>query len=134
MPDKFSKEARSKIMSKIRSKNTAIELVLKKGLKGLYFRYHPKTYGNPDFGISKRKIAIFIDGCFWHKCPKCYIEPQSNKKYWLPKIQKNAERDKKINEHLKKEGWITIRIWEHEIKKNPSRFINKIRKRVMKLI
>lgn len=103
---------------------------MKKGLQGLYFRYHPKIYGNPDFASKQKKVAIFADGCFWHKCPKCYIEPKSNKKYWLSKIQKNVERDRAINRNLRKNGWTVIRIWEHEIKKNPEAAINKIAKRL----
>lgn len=130
MPDKFSKETRSRVMSKIRSKNTVIETILKNLLKGLHLRQYPKIYGNPDFGSKKRKIAIFVDGCFWHKCPKCYVKPKSNKKYWLPKIEKNVERDKKINKRLKKEGWRVIRVWEHKIKSNPESSIDNIRKRI----
>lgn len=116
MPDTFSKETRSQIMSKIRSNKTAAELVLKNALVGRHFRYQPKKiHGNPDFASKKKKIVIFVDGCFWHKCPKCYTAPKSNKKYWLPKIKRNVGRDKKINKLLKKEGWEVIRIWEHDV-------------------
>lgn len=116
MPDKFSKKTRSQIMSKIRSNKTVAELVLKKALTGRHFIYQPKKiYGNPDFASKEKKIAIFVDGCFWHKCPKCYTAPKSNKKYWLPKIKRNVSRDKKINKLLKKERWKIIRIWEHDV-------------------
>ena len=118
MPDKFSKEIRSRVMSRIRSKNTDAELALKRALKGMNFRFHPKIRGNPDFGNKRKKIAIFVDGCFWHKCPECYIEPKSNRKYWLKKIDGNAKRDKKISQELAKDGWRVLRFWEHQIKNN----------------
>lgn len=126
MADTVDKITRSKIMSRIRNKETKLELSFKKLLKGHRFSYQPKIQGNPDFGIKKLKIAIFTDSCFWHKCPKHYRQPNSNKKYWIPKINRNVERAKEINRQLKKEGWKVIRLWEHDIKKNPKRCINKI--------
>ena len=117
MADVFSKETRSQIMSKIKGKNTKPELMLKEFLKGTYLRYQPNIYGKPDFGLKNRKIAIFVDGCFWHKCPKCYKAPSSNKKFWKKKIERNIRRDKKVNRILRKEGFKVIRIWEHDIKK-----------------
>ncbi len=115
MVDWLDKKTRSKIMSCIRSKNTKPELILKKYLKGS----HPKCIiGNPDFANKEKKIAIFVDGCFWHKCPKCYRAPKSNKRYWLPKINRNVERSKEVTRTLKKDGWKVIRIWEHDIKLN----------------
>lgn len=104
-------------MSRIKSKQTKPEKTLKKILEKIGFEYQPKIKGRPDFADRKKRIAIFIDGCFWHKCPKHYKEPKSNKKYWLPKIAKNVERDKKINKEYKKKGWKVVRIWEHEFKK-----------------
>ena len=114
--DKFSKEIRSKIMSRIRSES-GIEK-LPKCMKGLYLRKHPSgIYGKPDFGNKKRKIVVFIDGCFWHKCPIHHKEPKSNRSYWTTKINKNVDRDKEVNSVLKKEGWKVIRIWEHDLLK-----------------
>jgi DNA mismatch endonuclease, patch repair protein len=127
MADTISAEIRSKIMSQIRSKNTKPEIIFKKTLKGSYIRYQPKVYGKPDFANKKRKIAIFIDGCFWHKCPECFKPPKSNKKYWIPKIQRNVQRDKQITRELKERGWKVYRFWEHEIMKNPDRCARKIR-------
>ncbi len=126
MADIFSKETRSRVMSKIRSKNTKGELLLKEYLKGNYLRFHPSIYGNPDFGDKKRKIAVFVDGCFWHKCKKCFIAPKSNKKYWLPKLERNVKRDKKVNLELKKQNWKVIRFWEHQIINNPEKSAAKI--------
>jgi len=77
-----------------------------------------KLPGNPDIVFVNRKIAVFVDGCFWHKCPQCYIELKSNRGYCLKKIDKNVKRDKKINELLKKTGWKVIRLREHQLKEN----------------
>ena len=122
MADCYSKEIRHRVMSRIRSKNTKPEVQLRKflwsrGVKG-YRIHNKKLPGNPDITFSKKKIAIFIDGCFWHGCPKCYVEPKSNCNYWRPKIRNTIERDKRQQKQLELEGWSVIRIWEHEIKSN----------------
>lgn len=113
-------------MSKIRSKDTKLELYFKDLIKGHRFRYQPKMLGNPDFALKKLKIAIFIDSCFWHKCPKHFRKPQSNISYWEPKINRNVERKKEVNKQLRKQGWKVIRFWEHQIKKNPEKCVAKI--------
>jgi len=82
MADTLTKKQRSFCMSKIRSRNTKPELKHKAKNKGL--EYQPKAFGKPDFIDWKKKTAIFIDGCFWHKCPIHYKQPKSNKKYWMP--------------------------------------------------
>lgn len=115
-------------MSRIRSKNTSPELSLRKALwkKGYRYRIHYKLHGKPDIVFVGKKIAVFIDGCFWHKCPKCYVEPKSNKKYWLPKLEKNVEKDRENSELLNKEGWRVIRVWEHEINKGFNETLERI--------
>lgn len=125
MTDIFDKKTRSKIMSSIRSKHTKPELMLKKELRKHGFSYQPQLFGKPDFANRRKKIAIFVDGCFWHKCPKCYQEPASRRRYWLPKIENNTKRDRKVNKTLKKAGWTVLRVWEHEVKKNPAKLLKK---------
>lgn len=116
MADNLTKEQRSFCMSRIRSRNTKPEL--KHKAKNLHLEYQPKgLFGNPDFINWKKKIVVFIDGCFWHKCPEHFREPKSNKKYWLPKLEKNVIRDREINIVYKNEGWEVIRIWECKLKK-----------------
>ena len=115
-------------MSKIRNKETNLELNFKELMKGLKFRYQPKVFGKPDFASKKLKIAVFVDSCFWHKCPKHYRQPSSNKKYWIPKINRNVNRDKEVNAALKKRGWKVLRFWEHDIRKSPKKEIRKIKK------
>jgi len=133
MADKVSKEVRSNIMSKIRSKNTTPELKLKEALKGTRLRYQPKMDGKPDFASKKKKIAVFVDGCFWHKCPKCYRPPKTNKKYWIPKIERNVERDKQITNELEELGWTAMRFWEHEVLESSQECAEQIRGKLNKL-
>ena len=117
MADVHTKAQRSYNMSRIRGSKTKPELKIKKLMLALGFTYQPKGIsGRPDFSDKRRKIAVFIDGCFWHGCPKHYKKPKSKRGYWLPKIRKNAERDKKVSAALKRSGWKVIRIWEHELK------------------
>lgn len=112
-------------MSKIKSKNTKIELQFKKLIRGLKFVYQPKIFGKPDFASKKLKIAIFIDSCFWHKCPRHFRMPSSNKSYWKSKMNRNLKRANEVNKKLKKEGWKVIRIWEHNIKESNKRILKK---------
>ena len=129
MTDVLTQEQRKFNMSRIRGKNTGPEVKLRKllygqGIRG--YRVHYKLHGKPDIVFTKKKIAIFIDGCFWHKCPVCFQEPETRKEFWMKKIHSNVERDKKINEILLKDRWKVIRIWEHEIRKNPEQVIDLI--------
>lgn len=128
MTDIFSKEKRSLIMSSIRSKETKPEVKLRKRLwaEGLKYRKNYNLPGKPDVAFVKKKIVVFVDGCFWHKCPKCYKKPKSNKKYWASKIKYNVEKDKKINKELEEKGWKVLRFWEHDINKNIDDCVKKI--------
>ena len=116
MVDKISKEVRSKMMSAIRSKNTKPEIVLRKALwaKGYRYRIH---YGKNkvDVAFLSKKLAIFVDGCFWHGCPVHSHIPKSNQGYWVPKLKGNIERDIANNYTLESEGWKVLRFWEHEL-------------------
>lgn len=117
--DKVSTEKRSEIMSSIRSVSSIEEAAARKfQLFGrLHVRRHPKgIFGNPDFGNKKRRIAVFVDGCFWHGCPECYREPKSNVAFWRQKVQRNRKRDGEVNRYLRDRGWTVFRIWEHELK------------------
>ncbi len=116
MVDNLSKQQRSYIMSRIRSRDTKPELMIKPLMRKLGFAYHPKMYGHPDFADKKTRTVVFIDGCFWHKCPRHFKPPKSNKRYWVQKINNNAKRDKEVNKIFKEKGWTVIRIWEHQIK------------------
>ncbi|MDP3057790.1 MAG: very short patch repair endonuclease [bacterium] len=133
--DVFSKKKRSEIMSKIRSKNTKAERIVFCELRKrkIYFQKHyKKAAGSPDIAFPRKKIAIFIDGDFWHGRYFLKDEKRLPKKYWREKIKSNILRDKRNRAKLKKQGWKILRIWEHEIIKNPikafweiGKFINK---------
>ncbi len=114
--DRISKEKRSKVMSAIRSTNTSPELALRKALwaRGLRYKIH---YGKEkiDIAFPKHKVAILVDGCFWHGCPHHYRQPTSNEGYWIPKLQKNKERDLAKEKRLMADGWVVVRLWEHEV-------------------
>ncbi len=133
--DVFSKKKRSEIMSKIRSKDTKIEIIFRKALWKSGFRYRKnsaKYFGKSDLVLPKYKIVIFIDSCFWHNCSKHGYLPKSNLRYWRKKIERNKERDKEVRKHYRKIGWKIYRVWEHEIKKYPVRAILRIEKEFMK--
>jgi DNA mismatch endonuclease, patch repair protein len=129
MTDVLTNEQRKFNMSRIRGKNTGPEVKLRKllfscGIRG--YRIHYILPGKPDIVFTKKKIAVFIDGCFWHKCPVCFQEPETRKEFWMKKIQSNIDRDKKVNEQLITDGWTVIRIWEHEIRKEPEKAVKNI--------
>jgi DNA mismatch endonuclease (patch repair protein) len=116
-------------MSQIKSKNTKPEKIIRKllwqhGIKN--YRIHYKLPGKPDIVFLKNRIAIFIDGCFWHKCPKCFRKPATRTTFWMKKIWNNLNRDRKNEEILKNSKWKIIRVWEHDIKKNPEKTVKKI--------
>ena len=117
--DVLTKDQRSYCMSQIRGKNTKPELLLRRNLWKLGFRYrvHYSLPGRPDIVFTKKKIAVFVDGCFWHGCPDHGVKPKTNKKFWREKIHGNILRDKRNTNNLVKEGWTVLRFWEHQIKK-----------------
>jgi DNA mismatch endonuclease, patch repair protein len=129
MPDKFSPEVRSRIMSKIRSKNTQPELKVFRALtkKGIYFqRHHKLTFGSPDVCLPKRKIAVFIDGNFWHGYRYKQWRNRLGSDFWRVKIEKNMSRDRKNFRKLRKEGWKVLRVWEHQLNHNEEETITRI--------
>lgn len=130
MTDNLTREQRSLTMSKIRSKWTEHEKKIHNYLKGLKIKHkmHPKISGNPDIIIPDKKTAIFLHGCFWHQCPKHYIAPKTNVEYWLPKIEANIKRDLKNMKSLRKGGWRIKRIWEHDIRNDFEKSLEKILK------
>ncbi len=121
MADTHSKEVRSRNMSHIRSTNSKPEETVRKILFSHGFRYRKnvKTLpGKPDIVLPKYKTVIFVNGCFWHKhnCPR-FVWPSTNTDYWIPKIQRNVERDISNHAELASLGWKVIVVWECELKK-----------------
>jgi len=120
--DKYSKRKRSEIMSAVKSKGTKLEDKFKlaldsRSVKG-YKQNCIEINGHPDFVFKKAKIAIFLDSCFWHGCPKHLRMPSSHQDYWESKINRNQKRDRDVLRKLRADGWRVIRIWEHSLK-NP---------------
>ena len=119
MPDVFTTEKRSLVMAAIRSKgNKDTELKLAAILREYRitgWRRHYKISGNPDFVFQRKRVAVFVDGCFWHGCPKHGRKPGSNQSYWGPKLARNRKRDQEISRKLRNGGWRVLRIWEHQL-------------------
>ena len=127
--DVHTKQQRSFNMSQIKSKDTKCESAFRKyiwaqGIRG--YRKHVKLPGKPDIYFPRHRVAVFIDGCFWHKCPKCYVRPKTNKIFWDTKIEGNVQRDKKNLKTLQIRGIAVIRFWQHEIKNNPEKCFRKL--------
>lgn len=117
-------------MSKIKSKNTSLETNFRKLLweNGLgRYRIHYKLPGKPDIVYVSKRVVIFLDGDFWHGYNWKKLGKIPPKAYWQGKIQKNIDLAQKYNRALKKDGWKVLRFWEHVIKKNPKKCINKIK-------
>jgi len=131
MADKLTKEQRKKNMRAVKSKDSEIELKLRKELwkKGYRYRKHyNKVPGNPDIAFVGKKVAVFCDSEFWHgkNWSEKKKEFKSNKEFWHNKIERNIERDKEVNEKLEEIGWTVIRFWGQDIKNNVHKCIQKI--------
>ena len=128
MTDNLTKKQRKHCMSQIRSKNTKPEAAVRKLVwqKGYRYRIGYGLLGNPDMVFPSYKLAVFIDGCFWHGCSQHCRMPLSNVKYWRQKISGNKKRDNRVNRQLRKKGWKVLRIWEHDVKNNLQRTTIKI--------
>lgn len=126
---------RSRAMSAVRGKgNRSTETVfrmalVREGIRG--WTLHRKDLaGCPDFYFARLKVAVFIDGCFWHGCPKCGHIPKTRSKFWRTKIERNKGRDKRTNQELRRRGVKVLRMWEHELQRNMAGSILKLRVRL----
>lgn len=120
-----------------RSRDTSPEMVVRRYLHGLGFRY--RVHARPikdwnrraDILFPRAKISIFVDGCFWHGCPKHYVSPKSNREYWAAKIARNIERDIETSARLKSDGWLVIHVWEHEdLKRKADEIVDLVQSRL----
>ena len=103
-------------MSRIKSKGTGPEMAIRRELWRMGLRYRVQ-YGRErvDIAFPKEKVAVFVDGCFWHSCPIHGHMPKSNAAYWIPKLGKNVERDRAKDIRLRQDGWSVLHLWEHEV-------------------
>lgn len=117
--DSLSKAERSRLMGRIRSRGNQstefklIEIFREQGVAG--WRRNQPLEGKPDFVFPKAKLAVFVDGCFWHGCPVHGRIPKGNAAFWREKIERNQRRDRQVNRRLRAKGWHVMRIWEHAL-------------------
>lgn len=128
--DKVDKATRSRYMAAVKSRDNLstekrmVSLLRRLGIHG--WRRHYPIEGTPDFCWPKLRIAMFLDGCFWHGCPHCYKPPKSHIRFWMHKVTTNKLRDRRVNRVLRRKGWTVIRIWECQLLK--TRTISRLRK------
>ncbi len=119
MNDIYSHEQRSMVMARVRgrgNKTTEIALArLFRENKIAGWRRHRRLFGQPDFLFPKLRLAVFVDGCFWHSCPRHATTPATNRGFWKRKLAANRARDRLVGAVLRKRGWFVLRLWEHEL-------------------
>jgi DNA mismatch endonuclease (patch repair protein) len=119
MADAISKTTRSQVMAAVRSNGNKateikfISLLRKNRITG--WHRNSRLFGKPDFVFHHERLAVFVDGCFWHGCPRHLRRPKSNQKYWSEKIARNEKRDRLVTRKLRQLGWHVVRIWSHEL-------------------
>lgn len=123
-----------------KNRDTKPEMIVRRCLhaSGLRYRVHARPIKDwnrrADLVFPRAKIAVFVNGCFWHGCPQHYTAPKTNAAYWVPKIKRNSERDVETFTRLKSEGWLVISMWEHEdLYKKSERIARRIRKRIERM-
>jgi DNA mismatch endonuclease (patch repair protein) len=129
--DSVSSQVRSRVMATVQSRrNRSTEwrvraALIRAGIKGWKLNAGD-ILGKPDFVFPVERVAVFVDGCFWHGCSRCNRVPNSNVAYWKPKIQRNKTRDRATGRNLRRQGWRVIRVWEHQLK-STEYVLNRIR-------
>jgi DNA mismatch endonuclease (patch repair protein) len=116
-------------MARIGNRNTSPELVLRKLLwrQGLRYQLHRRVEGaRPDIVFGRARVAVFIDGCFWHGCPEHYVRPRSREEFWAEKLRTNIERDRAQTLHLEAQGWTILRFWEHDVARRAEQVVAEV--------
>lgn len=131
--DSMAPDVRAALMSRIRGKDTLPELMLRRevwslGLRYRLYRQIGKT--KPDMVFLGTKVAVFVDGCFWHRCPLHFVMPKNNREFWKKKIERNVQRDAEVSQWLTEAGWVVLRFWEHEVEKSAKACARKIARHV----
>ena len=133
--DVFTTEKRSAVMALIRgkgNKNTELKLMgVFRTERIIGWRRNFRIFGRPDFVFPKLKLAIFVDGCFWHGCPTHSNLPVGNAEFWARKLNSNKLRDRTVNRRLRETGWKVLRIWEHELSRKNA---GKLRRKLLRVI
>ena len=130
MADIFDVAKRSNVMSRIRGRgNRDTELGLIRSCAGAISPVggrHQAFLGRPDFAFRKQRVVVFVDGCFWHGCPRHCKMPTQNAEFWKQKLARNRTRDTQVTSSLKHSGWQVVRIWEHDLKARPDYCVRRI--------
>ncbi len=137
MTDVLTREQRSHCMSRIRSKNTEPELAVRRALwlAGYHFRLHRADLpGKPDIVFPAFKLVLFVDGCFFHGCPKHSVRPRTNTSFWRNKVEGNVRRDRLVGQSLRAAGWRVLRVWEHQVRQDIRRVVQRVSMRVNRSI
>ena len=132
--DRVSSTVRSKIMAAVRTSGGTTEVKMEKLLRIRGIRGYRKQWpiaGKPDFAWPKSRVALFVDGCFWHGCPRCDRPSKSNLDFWRPKLISNRRRDRRVSRKLRKDGWSVLRVWECRI--SEERTLSRIMRAVSRL-
>lgn len=122
----LSPEKRKKVMSSIRSRDTKPELLLWEEVNHRSLRRYQKISGKTYIGKKSRKIALFVDGCFWHGCPICYRPSKTRTEYWSNKLKCTVSNDERFNNALRIAGFKVLKFWEHEVLKDAGAYVQKI--------
>lgn len=127
--DNVSTAVRSRIMASVGQKDTNIERRLRGALwkAGIRYRKNVAIRGKPDLALAKRRLLIFVDSCFWHRCPFHCRPPKSNVDFWSKKLAQNRRRDRLINRHYRRRGVVVIRLWEHQITRDLDGCVRRVR-------
>ncbi len=128
MPDVFTPRKRSEIMSRIRGKDTGMELRIRAALWQRGLRY--RVYYGPfkiDIAFPGAKVAVFLDSCYWHGCPAHFKTPRTHTRFWREKITRNRKRDHRVTRALRARGWTVLRLWEHEIDDDLGRIVRRVK-------
>lgn len=122
MADIMSPAARSALMSRVRDRDTKPELSLRRALwrRGYRYRLRYPVPGKPDLVFPGPRVAVFVDGCFWHGCPVHGTTPASNTAFWNEKLSRNESRDREVTRELLETGWTVLRFWEHHVERDLS--------------
>lgn len=135
MADDRTPAQRSETMRRVRSTDTSCELALRRELhrRGLRYRLHAKDLpGKPDVVFRRARVAVYVDGAFWHGHPERCRVPATNRSYWVKKIERNKARDARVNAELAGMGWRVIRLWDFEVKASPARCAARVRRVVLR--
>lgn len=136
MPDVLSKSQRSYCMSRIRGKDTSVELKLRRAVWALGLRYRVNRLigrTKADLVFVSAHVAVFVDGCFWHQCPFHGALPKNNREFWQKKLGRNVQRDAEATQVLTAAGWCVLRFWEHEIEESAEACAHEIAKHVRRI-